>query len=258
MMKTLREMIAIGLMIVMIMVNSLPVSASEPVKPVRNNTDLTQISNGVKVAILDSGSNITYKEGISLIDGTVRDYNGHGTLMAEIIKEVNPNAELYIVKVMGKDGLAVNEEAVILGLEWAISRDVDVINMSLRLKDSPRLHQAIKKAHDKGIVIIAAAGNKTSKMNTLTTEYEVAYPARYSEVIAVGALDKYGKVYSGSIKGEGVDICCKGYKGRKAGTSIASAYAAGLAANVISGNPDSNIQEVKNLMLQKAERGELR
>ncbi len=230
-MKTLRATITMGLTIGLIMANTLLASASEP----------------AKVAILDSGSNSTYKEGISLIDSTVKDYNGHGTLMARIIKEVTPDIELYVVKVMGKDGLAVNEEAVILGIEWAISRDVDVINMSLRLKDSARLHQAIKKAHDNGIVIIAAAGNTTTKINTLTTE--VAYPAKYNEVIAVGALDRYGKVYDGSINGEEVDICYRGYKGKKAGTSIASAYATGFAASIISENPDSGVQEIKDLMI---------
>ena len=237
-MKTLNKIIVAGLTGLMIMAVTLPASASSP----------------IKVAILDSGSNIAYKEGISLIDGTVKDYNGHGSLMAKIIKEINPDAELYVVKVMGENGLAVNEEAVILGIEWAISRDVDVINMSLRLKESERLHQAIKKAYDNGIVIIAAAGNTTTKINTLTTE--VAYPAKYDEVIAVGALDRYGKVYDGSIKGEEVNISVKGYFGNKAGTSIASAYATGFAASIISENPDSNVQEIKGFLIQHVKGGE--
>ena len=206
----------------------------------------------VKVAILDSGSNIPYTEGISLIDGTVKDFNGHGTLMAKIVKEVSPQAELYIVKVMGKNGLAPNENSLILGIEWAISKNVDVINMSLRFKHSERLHNAVKKAHEKGIIIVAAAGNKTSRMGALTShatpgasQYKVAYPARYSEVIAVGALNRNGKVYEASISGEEVEMFCKGYKGKKAGTSIASAYAAGLAAKIISKNPDSGKEEIK-------------
>ena len=238
-MKTLRVMIMIGLISGAVAVNA---EALEP----------------VKVAILDSGSNIAYKEGVSLIDGTVKDYNGHGSLMASIIKEVYPDVELYIIKVMGKDGLAINEEAIILGLEWAIARDVDVINMSLRLKDSESLHKVIKKAYDKGIVIVAAAGNKGSRMRILTInyglrtmDYEVAYPAKYDEVIAVGAIDRYGKVYDASINTEKVDVLVKGYKDGKAGTSIASAYAAGFASRIISENPNIDIQEIKNIILQK-------
>ena len=209
----------------------------------------------VKVAILDSGCNIAYTEGISLIDGTVKDYNGHGTLMAKIIKGVCPRAQLYIVKVMGKNGLAVNEEAIIMGLEWAISRGVDVINMSLRLKDSEGLHKVIKKAYDRGILIVAAAGNKNSTMGVLSTydtrymtQYEVAYPAKYNEVIAVGALDRYGKVYDGSINGRELELLCRGYKGKKAGTSIACAHAAGYAAKIASANSNYNAREIKALL----------
>ena len=249
----IKVLIIAGLIIGLAVINTLPAN------PLCSEASASKL---VKVAILDSGSNIAYREGISLIDGTVRDYNGHGTLMARIIKEVNPDAELYIVKVMGKNGLAVNEDAVILGLQWAISRDVDVINMSLRLKGSARLHQVIEKAYKSGIIIVAAAGNTTSRWSVSrggldtydtadNTQYEVACPAKYKEVIAVGALDRYGRVYDGSIEGREVDVHCKGYKGREAGTSIASAYCAGLASKIISENPDCSTQEIKNIISQK-------
>jgi subtilisin family serine protease len=235
------------------------VSASEPVNPVRSNLNaLATTSNGVKVAILDSGCDIAYQEGISLIDGTLKDYKGHGTLMASIIRETCPQAQLYIVKAVEKEGLILDEEAVILGLEWAISRNVDVINMSLRLKDSERLHEVIQKAYRQGIVIVAAAGNNSTRMGlarnfaqvgaiSLT---EVAYPAKYSEVIAVGALDRNGRVYGASIKGEKVEVFCKGYKGSVAGTSVASAYAAGLVVKIISENPAFGPEKIREIMQQ--------
>jgi subtilisin family serine protease len=215
-------------------------------------------SESVKVAILDSGSNIAYKEGISLIGNTVKDDNGHGTLIAGVIKETCPEAELYIIKVIGKDGLAINEETVILGLKWAISKNVNVINMSLRLRGSDELRDAIRQAYEKGIVMTAAAGNTTSAIGALEARdamrpghYEVAYPARYPEVIAVGALDRYGRAYEGSIGGRKVEVFCKGYSGRKAGTSIASAYAAGIAAKIISGNTGYGVEEIRCFMKGK-------
>ncbi len=249
------------------------VEAKGPVHPVRSNLSYwVRTSNGVKVAILDTGSNVAYKEGISLIDSTVKDYNGHGTLIAQIIREIYPEAELYIVKVMGKDGLLIDEEAVISGLEWAIERGVNIINMSLRLKNSEELHRLIKKAYERGIVIVAAAGNKDSFSGSRfsviglslpsNTEHwtpdteAVAYPAKYEEVIAVGALDKYGRVYDGSIKDEKVELLCKGYKGKTAGTSIASAYAAGFIARIIFDNPGFGINELRNsIHQQSAKRG---
>lgn len=220
---------------------------------------------GVKIAILDSGSNIAYKEGISLIDGTVRDDNGHGTLIAGIIKETYPCAELYVIKVIGKDGLALSEEVIILGLQWAISKGVNIINMSLRLKDSESLHQVIRQASSRGIIIIAAAGNSASKVSILNAAYrtgnvglsagrpsqEVACPAKYPEVIAVGALNRYGKVYGASVKEKEVEIYCRGYKGSEAGTSIAAAYASGAIADIISKNPNFDVKELRGFIAQK-------
>ena len=220
-------------------------------------------SEAVKVGILDSGSNIAYKEGISLVDDTLRDNNGHGTLMARIIKESCPHAELYIVKVIGKDGLVINEDALILGLEWAIAKDVKVINMSLRVKPSQRLHDVIKKAYAKGIILVAAAGNNDKFSNSYYSTLEAttavksgaqnreeAYPAKYAEVVAVGALDQYGKVYNASVRSEEVDLYSRGYRGNRAGTSIASAYAAGTIAQAISVNPKASPEELKHTILR--------
>ena len=241
------------------------VEAREPVNPVfPKDIETAKVGKErVKVAILDSGSNTAFKEGISLIDGTLKDYNGHGTLTAQIIKESCPNAELYIIKVIGKDGLVINEDAVILGLEWAVAKDVKVINMSLRIKPSQRLYEVIKKAYAKGIILVAAAGNndkfsgsyyslldaKTS-VDSIVPSKEVAYPAKYTEVIAVGALDQYGKVYNASVRSEEVDLYSRGYHGNRAGTSIASAYAAGTIAHAISVNPKASPEELKHTILR--------
>ncbi len=227
--------------------------------------NLAQAKEPVKVAILDSGSNTIYKEGISLIDSSIKDYNGHGTLMARIVKEAYPEAQLYIVKVMGKDGLLVNEKAIVRGIEWAVSRDVDIINMSLKVEDSPYLHDVVRKAHERGIVIVAAAGNKDSIKGTLTarsilsqSSTDIAYPARYQEVISVGALDKHGRVYEKSMGKEEAEILCRGYKGKKAGTSIACAYAAGFIAKIISENSDIGMQDLRALLQEKHKGGQLK
>jgi len=182
--------------------------------------------------------------------------------MAQIIKESCPNAERYIVKVIGKDGLVINEDAVILGLEWVIAKDVKVINMSLRMKPSQRLHDVIKKASAKGIILVAAAGNndkfsgsyysvldaKTAVDSNVSSK-EVAYPAKYPEVIAVGALNQYGKIYNQSAQSEEVDLYFRGYRGRSAGTSTASAYAAGTIAQAIAENRKACPEELKNIIL---------
>ena len=170
------------------------------------------------------------------------------------------------MKVIGKNGLVIHEDAVILGIEWAISKNVKVINMSLRMKPSEMLNEVIKKAHDKGIIMVSAAGNNDQFSDSYYSVLEsrtyagshglssnVAYPAKYPEVIAVGALDKNGRVYDQSVQAERVDLYFRGYRGRKAGTSVASAYVAGTIAHVISaraglGNSPKFIAQEKQML----------
>ena len=253
-MKTLKVVIVVGMVAGMLTLNPALANAQGSAKR-------------VKVAILDSGSNIAFEEGVSLIDATVKDLNGHGSLMARIVKEAYPQAELYIIKVMGTDGLLVDEEAIILGIEWAVSREVDVINMSLRTNDSQRLREAVQKAFRKGIVLVAAAGNKSTRMNRVLTQdtnllnnkgiqnsaFTVATPARYAEVVAVGALDRNAKAYDASIAGEEVEVYCKGYKDGRAGTSIASAYASGHIARIISENPNADTHQIRSIMIEETQ-----
>lgn len=216
----------------------------------------------VKVAILDSGCNIEYEEGISFISETVRDDNGHGTLIAMVIKEISPEARLYIVKVVGKDGFCLDEDAVINGLQWAIAKDVDIINLSLRIRESKRLHQVIQRAYEKGITLVAATGNKATFSNSLVRHESgyyykggigakgVVYPARYEEVIAVGRTNSYERLADYLLKGEEVEIVFPGYKNGAKGTSIACAQATGIISLVKLKYPNLSPDEIRNMMHQ--------
>jgi len=219
-----------------------------------------QAAGRVKVAVIDSGSNIGYFKGMSFVDGAIKDKNGHGTLMAKIIKEVYPQAELYVAKVVGREGDVANDEAVLQALEWSIENEVDVINISLRLPPTERLHETIRRAHKRKILVMAAAGNPPSASVTQNirknlqenppspVSNDMAYPARYPEVVSVGALDRFGRVMSDSIYTVKVDIFCRGYRWGKHGTSIASAYATGLAAKTIAENPGRTTEEIHGLL----------
>ena len=79
-------------------------------------------------------------------------------------------------------------------IDWAVENNVNIINISCGVNsDSARLHSAVKKAYDKGILLVAAAGNGGN----------IQYPAKYEEVMAVGAVTYSGTgAKSGSTRKE--------------------------------------------------------
>ena len=81
------------------------------------------------------------------------DDSGHGTSVAGIIAAedndngitgINPNVELYSGRILDEDKAPIDR--VVAGIEWAIEKDVNIINLSFSTnKDSKYLHNAIKK-----------------------------------------------------------------------------------------------------------------
>jgi serine protease len=190
--------------------------------------------SGVVVAVLDTGvaysNRPPYKRspdlepsqfvrGYDFVDRDpyANDVNGHGTHVASTIAEKTNNAYgltglAYGVKIMpvrvldnSGEGDATN---IADGVRFAVNHGAKVINMSLEFDggvtshDIPQLLSAVAYAYHKGAVVVAASGNEGSRV--------VAYPARASDVISVGATTEHGCLSEFSNGGSGLDLVAPG------------------------------------------------
>ena len=165
----------------------------------------------------------------------------HATLMGKkILDELSAASEdksttvrLLPVNVFSAGAEQTSTYEIAVGIYKAVNGGAMIVNLSLGGDgDSSFLHTTITSAHDQGVVFIAAAGNEPVKTAT--------YPAAYSEVIAVTASDRSGKLASYANYGDFVDAIAPGgglvtYKGQQyyvVGTSTSTAFASGLAAAI--------------------------
>ncbi|MCK9558377.1 MAG: S8 family serine peptidase, partial [Candidatus Cloacimonetes bacterium] len=185
--------------------------------------DLWKTTKGqnVKVAILDTGIAQRHQDLSDAIflstDFTgsshgAEDIIGHGSHCAGIIGArsnnfgvvgIAPECKLLACKVVA-DNNSCYDQAVINGLKWAIWQGADIISMSIGSPISTSiLHDAIIAAAQKS-VIICAAGNRGPALDS------VNYPAKYVEVIGVGAIDRNKHITNYSSRGDRVDIVAPG------------------------------------------------
>ncbi len=180
--------------------------------------------DGIKIAIIDTGINYNHEDlspnyvtGYDFVndDSDPFDDNGHGTHCAGIIAAANndkavvgvaPEAELYSLKVLNAAGSGYTSD-IIAAIQWAIANDMDVISMSLgSTVGSTALQQACDAAFNSGIVVVAAAGNN----GAARIGSNIIYPARYANVIAVGATDQNNVRAYFSCTGPELDIMAPG------------------------------------------------
>jgi len=186
----------------------------------------TTTGNGIKVAVLDSGvasdnpdiapkvvaranfSSSATKAG----DPVAEDYYGHGTHVAGNVAAtvdntigvagVCPGCTILAGKVLNDSGVG-SSSSLASGIDWAVSNGARVINMSLGVRASRTLEAAVNNAWNKGVVLVAAAGNGGNQTKI--------YPGAYPNVIAVGATDNNDAKASFSTYGASwVDIAAPG------------------------------------------------
>lgn len=212
------------------------------------------LGEGVSIGIVDSGRSDHFevqhaiKNSKNFTDSPlVNDKQGHSTFVSGITSAANnsegvigvaPKADIYFAKALG-DGGNGNPSAMVKAVQWLIQQKVDIISISAGLMfDFKPLHNAVKEAYRKNILVICAAGNSGNRY------FDIAFPARYPETISVAAYDQRRHVAPFSSRGislfcalPGVDVySCwldNGYA-KMSGTSFACPVLSGICALIIS------------------------
>jgi subtilisin family serine protease len=257
---------------------ALPVAASAAVDPLRGRQwglDMVEADAahpvtrgaGATVAVIDTGVQANHPDlagrllpGHDFVDDddNPEDGDGHGTHVSGIVaanagngvgvSSVAPAAMVLPVRVLGNDGSGTVDD-VARGINLAVTRGAHVINLSLGQEialvgSDPEFEAAVDRALDRGVVVVAAAGNSGVPV--------CEQPSGRGRLLCVGAVDRRGMRSFYSSFGMGLGVVAPGgstlplrdenvlstwvnggYR-EQAGTSQAAPFVAGVAALLVS------------------------
>lgn len=248
---------------------------------------------GRKIAVLDTGYNYNHPElnssylgGFDFVnnDSDPLDDQGHGSHVSGIItadgvslnaRGVAPDAGILALKVLDEAGSGYFSD-VVDAIYYAVDGSdgvfgsgdetgVDAVSMSLGTSPPytyfgscntvlPDLTNAIKYAVNKGVLVVAAAGNNGRR--------GVSIPGCISLSTTVGAVDKFDKLASFSGRGSVVDIVAPGvnifssYLGDSyvyaSGTSMSTPMVSGAVALIRFSHPSYTQAQVESALFKTA------
>ncbi|MFI9582199.1 S8 family peptidase [Streptomyces sp. NPDC052236] len=256
---------------------------------------------GVRIAVLDTGVDETHpdlqgrqeaEQNFSQSPDT-KDRFGHGTHVAAIaagtgaksadkFRGVAPGARLLDGKVLDDDGFGSTSD-ILAGIDWAVSQNADIINLSLGAPDSSEidpLEEAVNRiSAEHGTLFVIAAGNSGPAAGTVES------PGSAEAALTVGAVDKSDVIAESSSRGPRVgdggvkpDVTAPGVSITAAsaspgsvlaqrvgeqppgyitisGTSMATPHAAGAAALLKQQHPEWTNTELKAVLATSARSG---
>ncbi len=232
----------------------------------------TTVGDSLVVGVLDTGVDANHPD----LDGkifNVPDINkdfltddiGHGTEVSGIIAArtnnnqgiagITWNTKILPLRITDENGVA-RVSTVVSALDEAYLRGAMIIQISLSTNQfSQTLKDAVKEAHDRGILIVSTAGN--------TGIEELRFPSAFDDVIGVGAVNQHKVKESYSTTGEHVRLVAPGAAiyttttgssySAVTGTSFASPQIAGAAALVWAVAPELTNDEVSEILFDSAE-----
>jgi len=224
----------------------------------------------VLVAVIDSGVDVTHPDLAGDIAGTFDALgsglkaHSHGTAIAGAIAAhgrlmgAAPSAQILAIRAFSGEGADEGTTfAIMSGLNWAVTHGARIVNMSFAGPQDPGIARSLAAAHDKGVVLVAAAGNKGVKSPPL-------YPAADPNVIAVTATDSDDQLPAFANRGPYIAVAAPGVDlmllapnaalQLSSGTSFSAAYVSGTTALMLERKPDLGPETVRQALTGTAHR----
>lgn len=235
---------------------------------------------GVRIAVIDSGldlenpnlENARIAEGYDYTRNTTEmtDTAGHGTYVTQMIagdgdaglmQGIAPGATIVPLRCFG--GRTTDVKTLVQAIEDAVDPDkfnCDIINMSWgEANNSVFLREALQKAYDAGVHLVAAAGN----VQTGLPQGTMLYPAAWDTVIGVGSVEEGKTAAPSSQQTPAVDLCAPGHgipvcglahvQTVVSGTSFATPCVSAVLALILETAPDMSPAFAAALLCQTAE-----
>ena len=189
------------------------------------------------VAVLDQSS-------VAVLDGGPYTAFGHGTMTTGLVHLVAPKSKILPLKAFTSNGTGYLSN-IVAALYYAVQHQANVVNMSFDVPtSSAALSQAVSYANQKGVVLVAAAGNE----NTSAPVYPAALNANVMGIASTTNWDarstfsNYGNtdVWIAAPGEYVISTFPGGTYASASGTSFSSPIVAGTAALMLSAKPSLN------------------
>ncbi len=249
---------------------------NDPYAPLQRNLALLAVAEahavsrgaGVRVAVIDTGADLDHPDfrprgasGRNFVDADATQFgaDAHGTAVAGIIAAVPnngvgiagvaPDVELLALKACwqrtnGATAAVCNSFTLAQALAAAIEAHADVINLSLAGPSDPLLTRLVRRALDRGVIVVGAVPRDGAAD---------AFPVDVAGVIAVDTLES--AAVPGVVRAPGRDVLSLAPVGHYeffSGSSLAAAQVSGLAALLRARAPGLSGADAARLLLESA------
>ncbi len=223
--------------------------------------------DSVRVAVIDTTIDMRHPVLAGVVTenfdamGALDKPHAHGTGIAGVIAAhgrltgVAPSVKILGIAAFASLGSKGSSWNILNGIEKAGTARAQVVNMSFAGPADPEMHAKIVALRQRGVVVIAAAGNAGPNAKPL-------YPGAFPEVIAVTATDADDKVFAQANRGTHIAVAAPGvailaaapeesYR-MQSGTSFAAAQVSGVVALLLERNRNLDVAAIRRILMTSA------